>query len=419
MMFIPRILLAQTPEQSIPGVTQLAPNSSPGTIPAPGAGLLDQLWGAVTNSSEDSEIPAALNKLWKISMEGGMYRTICFLGTLIAVLAVGFWCVKLYKTLEEGGLRPAANEMVFPVLLIVMLSNNGKNMRDLTLATRDAMNGFNVTLNRVIDAEVSFRSATSVLANFDAAVSFTDGQVKACQSETEFKRFEDCMTQNATISKVFNTGLERLWPEATNKEGAQWQKEIQDWKDYTSNYTKNRFDVSKLNGLKGGNITDKLADIRNIHSFEDTAPFRGVILSFRGAFLYIIEVMMLITALIGPIFLALSLFPVGSKPIVTWGISFLTLGFCKICFSLISGLSSMAMVLAGPNNVDMMVTAVVLGLLAPVLAISVASGSGLATLSSVSQSAQGFGFNSGVGFYNLGSGKGSPPSPDSQSREVK
>jgi hypothetical protein len=129
--------------------------------------------------------------------------------------------------------------------------------------------------------------------------------------------------------------------------------------------------------------------------------------------LYIIEVMMLITALVGPIFLALSLFPVGSKPIVTWGVSFLTLGFCKICFSLISGLSSMAMVLAGPNNVDMMVTAVVLGLLAPVLAISVASGSGLATLSSVAQSAQGFGFNSGVGFYNLG-GKGSPSSPNNQ-----
>jgi hypothetical protein len=418
-MFIPQILLAETPEQSIPGVTPLVPEASPGTIPAPGAGLLDQLWGAVTNSTEDSEIPAALNKLWKISMEGGMYRTICFLGMLIAVFAVGFWCVKLYKTLDEGGLKPAVNEMVFPLLLILMLSNNGKNMRDLTLGARDAMNGFNATLNRVIDAEVSFRSATSVLANFDAAISFTDGQVKACQSETEFKRFENCMTQNSTVSNLFNTGLERLWPDATNKDGLKWQKEIQDWKDYTSNYTKNRFDLKSLEVQKGGNIMDKMADIGNIHSFEDTAPFRGVILSFRGAFLYIIEIMMLITALIGPVFLALSLFPVGSKPIVTWGISFLTLGFCKICFSLISGLSSMAMVLAGPNNVDMMVTAVVLGLLAPVLAISVASGSGLATLSSVSQSAQGFGFNSGVGFYNLGGGKGSPASPDSQGREVK
>jgi hypothetical protein len=84
---------------------------------------------------------------------------------------------------------------------------------------------------------------------------------------------------------------------------------------------------------------------------------------------------------------------------------------------LISGLSSLVMVLSSPKNVDMLVTSIVLGLLAPALAISVASGSGLATLSSVTQSAQGFGFNSGVGFYNLG-GKGSPESPDS-SRKVK
>jgi hypothetical protein len=88
--------------------------------------------------------------------------------------------------------------------------------------------------------------------------------------------------------------------------------------------------------------------------------------------------MMLAMALVSPAFLALSLFPVGTKPLATWGVSFLTLGFCKICFSLVSGLSSMAIVLADPNNVDMLVTSVVIGLLAPVLAISVASGSGLA-----------------------------------------
>jgi hypothetical protein len=58
----------------------------------------------------------------------------------------------------------------------------------------------------------------------------------------------------------------------------------------------------------------------------------------------------------------------------------------------------------------------VLGLLAPVLAISVATGSGLATLSNVTQSAQGFGFNSGVGFYNLGRGNGGKSSPDDHSQ---
>jgi hypothetical protein len=58
------------------------------------------------------------------------------------------------------------------------------------------------------------------------------------------------------------------------------------------------------------------------------------------------------------------------------------------------------MVLSGPNNVDMLVTSIVLGLLAPVLAVSVASGSGLATLSSIGYSAQPFKISTGITPYN-------------------
>ncbi len=411
-MFMPQVLLGQ----SIPGVTLLGPSDAAPVTTDPGAGLLDQIIFTLTNDAQDTEIPAALNKLWKVSMEGAMYRTMCLLGLLIGVFAVGFWCFRLYAALQEGGLKPIASEMVYPLLLVIMLSNGGKNMRELTMGARDAMNGFNASLNRIIDVEMSLKSSTDILKTFDTLISFTDGQVAACQSVTEFQKFEECMTNKGLVSKAFSLAGTKLWPSQVNADAAQWQKEINDWKDYTNNYTKNRFDLSKLNQLKGGNLTDKITDIGNIHSFADTAPFRAVILSFRGAFLYIIEVMMLVTALIGPVFLALSMFPVGTKPLVTWGVSYLTLGFCKICFSLISGLSSMAIVLAGPNNVDMMVTSVVLGLLAPVLAVSIASGSGLATLSSVAQSGQGFGFNSGLGFYNLKGGAENPTS-SSKSRE--
>jgi ABC-type transport system involved in cytochrome c biogenesis permease component len=106
--------------------------------------------------------------------------------------------------------------------------------------------------------------------------------------------------------------------------------------------------------------------------------------------------MLVVMNLVNPVFLALSMFPACSKPFLTWAVSFLTLGFCKIWFSLISGLSSLAMVLSSSDNVDMLVTLIVLGLLAPVLAVSVASGSGLATLSSIGYSAQPFKISTGV-----------------------
>jgi hypothetical protein len=49
----------------------------------------------------------------------------------------------------------------------------------------------------------------------------------------------------------------------------------------------------------------------------------------------------------------------------------------------------------------------VLGLLAPVLSFSVASGVGFSALSNISYSGQGFKMDSGIGLYNPGNGQGS------------
>jgi hypothetical protein len=68
-------------------------------------------------------------------------------------------------------------------------------------------------------------------------------------------------------------------------------------------------------------------------------------------------------------------------------------------------LARIAFVYAGPNNIDMTVVSVVLGLLAPVLAFSIASGSGLNALSNVSQISQNFGLNTGAAYYVPGSGQ--------------
>ena len=134
-------------------------------------------------------------------------------------------------------------------------------------------------------------------------VTFTDNQAKACQSETEFQRFEQCMTNKGSVVLVANQAMEAFWPNTTGltSNGAKWQKEIQEWKDYTANYTKNRFNTDTLDVMKGGNILNKMTDIKKVRTFADTADLRATILSFRGAFLYIIEVMMLVTALVGPL----------------------------------------------------------------------------------------------------------------------
>jgi hypothetical protein len=120
-----------------------------------------------------------------------------------------------------------------------------------------------------------------------------------------------------------------------------------------------------------------------------------------------VEVMMIVTGLVGPIFLALSMFPVGTKSTVAWVVSFVTISFCKICYSLISGLAAIAVVYAGPENSDMTVASVVLGLFAPVLSFVIASNSGFSALTTVTYTAQSFGLNAGMSSYVMGQSTGS------------
>ncbi len=64
------------------------------------------------------------------------------------------------------------------------------------------------------------------------------------------------------------------------------------------------------------------------------------------------------------------------------------------------------MVYSDPENVDMLVAVIVLGLLAPVLSFAVASGAGIGALTSISSSGQGLGINTGVILYYPGTGHG-------------
>jgi hypothetical protein len=122
---------------------------------------------------------------------------------------------------------------------------------------------------------------------------------------------------------------------------------------------------------------------------------------------------MLVPGLVAPIFVGLSMFPLGTKPLVSWGILFLGAGFCNICYTLISGLSAVAIVLSGPKQVDMLVFGVIVGGLAPVLSLvisSVLSSSLSSAVTSVAYQGQNYGINTGVS-------SGSSPGPMSGNRQ--
>jgi hypothetical protein len=377
-------------------------------------------------------MPKALDQLWKITMNGNIYRFTCSIGLLLAVMAVGFWCVKFYKTLQEGTLQPAINEMIFPLILVILLSNNGANMRDLTMTARDMLNGVNRSVAVVTAAEADMQTAINVVTGSGAIRQVINSMFNTCNATNQISDFERCMATKAFAAKAFVRNRTDKWQSnnPNSNQNADFKLRVTDYVSDLIGFVDTQSNIRKEIQAEGAKQNaaaaaapvaadgktpngNKQVGLFDIKSEDDAAVFNQSIASFRKAFLYIVEVMMLVTGLVGPIFLGLSLFPVTNKPFLPWGISFLS--FCKICYTLISGLSAIAMVFNGPGT-DMLVASMVLGLLAPVLAFSIASGSGLAALSQVSYSAQNFGMNNGIAISPIA---GLPPAIVAQAQQVE
>jgi hypothetical protein len=401
------------------------------------SGVADVFSRQLQNKAPLYDLPKALDDLWYMAMQGSLYKLVAFLGLFIAVLAVGFWCVKFYIALDEGTMRPAVNQMVWPVLIVILLANGGEKMRDVTIGTRNILNAVNHSVSEVVGAEVNVRTALAALTgNYELQMAMGT-YLNVCNQITDYPKYLSCMNKANVAIDLKQGNFERALK--TSLPG-QFQTNLNRWSDATKTLKKNVLkaknpDESQQSAssaaANSGSTSGSTAaggttasanssstsaslpagfnpmDVSTYNTESGIDSVIRVLTSTRSAFLYILEAMMLVTGLIGPIFVALSLFPVGTKPMVAWGISFLTIGFCKICYNLISGLSAIAMVYAGPGNADMTVASVVLGLFAPVLSFVIASNSGFSALSTVTYTAQSFGLNPGISAYNMERGDGS------------
>jgi hypothetical protein len=114
---------------------------------------------------------------------------------------------------------------------------------------------------------------------------------------------------------------------------------------------------------------------------------QAILMASQGAFQSLIEVAFLLTGLLGPIALGASLLPYGSKPIWAWLTSFWSVGLCKLCLNIITGIVAQASYGIGPNDALGLSLPITLGLLSPILAIAMASGGGMAIFNGLTSAA--------------------------------
>ena len=94
----------------------------------------------------------------------------------------------------------------------------------------------------------------------------------------------------------------------------------------------------------------------------------------------IVEATLLLTALLGPLAVATTLLPVGAKPIFAWLASFWGVAITKLSLTIVTGL--ITTVTYNQGSVQALPTAVALGIFAPVIALGMGAGGGMALFTS-------------------------------------
>lgn len=296
-------------------------------------------------------VAQSMDKLWNDVLEGGLYSAIANLGIFFAVGTLLIFMVQWTREMVDGDNSKAFSEIIWPLVVIVLLSNNGELLSLSTLGLRTIINQTNQTLLESTSASIQLQEAYQRVMLKTGSGDAIKTLITQCNAIADPTQQAECL-QNSQ----------------------QQAQEIEA-----------KIDNNNSNFFKGIN------DFFNTNIFQLTV--RGWLLAFSIAFQWIVEVSMLLTALLGPLAVGGSLLPVGNKAIFAWLTGFFSLGMVKLCFNIISGL--IATLVMDTNNDDPMIFAFSIGILAPILSVVLAVGGGMAVLRSFSSIAT-LGFSSVV-----------------------
>ncbi|MBD2503905.1 type IV secretion system protein [Anabaena azotica] len=309
-------------------------------------------------------VVSSFNQDWQDLATGQSeaYKAVVSVSALVAVVLVAFWSVGWASKLSEEGLNhEIINEIVYPLIVCLMLTiNNGELLANTSLAFRNIAVNLNDRVLSITRNGVTLRDAIRT-TNMDQAFSIAvQNQLQQCESEPE----SGVNDQGDQINP-----RERCREEKINqaKQAAQEYKQ----KNGLSSYS-NSWNPVEIAGQAINSAVQALSWI----------IFSGL----QAAFQYVVQVAFLLNAYTAPIFLALSLFPFGSKPIYAWIAGWVALTLVLICYSILCGIAASSIV--NSSNSNPLFLQLVQAILSPILAVAMGAGGGMSVFSVFSSSAR-------------------------------
>ncbi len=338
--------------------------------------LLAKLDGSdLVNLSEQNAASVAkgFDELWQNTITGGVYTAICKVGALFAIATLTFFVIEWTKRMMNGEEQRAFNDFIWPLIVVILLTNDGEILGNSTLGIRNYINNVNNTVLSTAAAGIDLKQAYQKALGTEAARSAIGMAVNQCRNSSLKPQEEITCLEQAKEE------LTKKYPDKFNKNNGifSWFTDAIDGA------------VSAFSDLTEGKATPIDALLSPINAFigsSITDIISIILIGMNGAYQWGIELTMLLTALLGPMAVGGSLLPYGAKSIYTWLVGYFSVGIGKLCFNIIVGFAGQ--LIADSKTYQPMFFLFTIGIMAPFLATGLAAGGGLAVLTQINKAAE-------------------------------
>jgi hypothetical protein len=296
------------------------------------------------------------------SGQSPIYSAVVLTSTLIAVALVSFWSLGWYRQIsDEGFSHNVISEMVFPLLVILMLTNNGVMLANSSLALRNATVKLNSSILNITKNGVTLRDAIRTVNLDQSFILATQTAIAECDKVTR--------SNTPTPGNTTNPPTTPTPGNTTNSRQQCIDETIQKAQEEAQKIRRER-------GLRAGSGSWNPLDVTGELINNYIQGFIYIILSGLSAgFQYVVQLSFLLVAYVAPIFLALSLLPVSPKPIYAWLSGWLGLTLVLISYSIIVGIIATSIVNVPSTNP--LITQLLQAIFSPLLAVAIGTGGGM------------------------------------------
>ncbi len=325
-----------------------------------------------------SLVADGFNQLWEQTLTGGLYASLCKVGVLFAVGSLALFMVQWGKQMLNGEEQRAVAELIWPLVVALLLANNGKILASGTLMLRGYINTVNNYVLEYTAADADLRAAYQQGIGQAAVEVAVGNAIQQCRS---------AQLSNQEQIECLKQAKEELQAKFPNIFQGDKGEGISGWVLQGLD----KIDQAAQEADGGSNPIEGIANKLTAASSAAigavvTSFITSLLLALNNAYQWGLELALLLTALIGPLAVGGSLMPIGTKAIVGWLTGFFTVAIAKLSFNIILGLAGQLVATAQASQP--MIFLAFIGIVAPFLATGIAAGGGMAVLTQLNKGAE-------------------------------